>query len=234
LALRPDQVTAAFARPGVAQHLQRTQIVSPADLLVRLRLGRQGLDRFAAGATVHTDDNGLIEFGAPRDLFTETNPDTHRRFLALQTFPPEGAAGWVWDAALHEAAARAALRMGWLELAVRYAVAAQADALRPDALWVVAEASRRRGDPREARDLLLQALALSPGHPEVRLALAQHAGEQGDLSAALAHAQVALRARPGWPEALRVLGVTHFNHQDFPAAVRSFRQAAAHPAVATM
>jgi spermidine synthase len=53
---------------GVAGDLRRIQITSVADFLGRLVMGPEGARRLAAAARIHTDDNALVEFAAPRAM----------------------------------------------------------------------------------------------------------------------------------------------------------------------
>jgi spermidine synthase len=56
------------AQPKVAADLRRLAIVDTPHLLAQLLFGKAGLERFTKGAVLHTDDNALLEFLAPRSL----------------------------------------------------------------------------------------------------------------------------------------------------------------------
>jgi spermidine synthase len=68
--LRVDyrKLNAAIRQKGVAGDLARIDIHSTEDFLGHLVMGKTNVTRFTAGATIHTDDNALVEFAAPRGL----------------------------------------------------------------------------------------------------------------------------------------------------------------------
>jgi tetratricopeptide (TPR) repeat protein len=84
----------------VAADLARINVRTLPDLLGSLVMGRKGAERFAQGAVLHTDDNSLLEFSAPRDmprencprLFAEIDPYWEAD-LAFLTSSPQDAAG---------------------------------------------------------------------------------------------------------------------------------------------
>jgi spermidine synthase len=53
---------------AIADDLARINIRNVEDFLAHLVMGRNGVEKFAAGAVIHTDDNALVEFAAPRGL----------------------------------------------------------------------------------------------------------------------------------------------------------------------
>ena len=65
----------AFRIPTVSKEMRRAKIASPDDLLALLLMGPRGAAAFVAGAAVNTDDNALVEFAAPRDLFNHNRYD---------------------------------------------------------------------------------------------------------------------------------------------------------------
>ena len=68
--LRLDRVRLArnFDVPSVRAELGRAKVRAVEDLLANVLLTPEELPAFTAGAPINTDDNALIEFGAPRDL----------------------------------------------------------------------------------------------------------------------------------------------------------------------
>ncbi|HEY3354518.1 MAG TPA: hypothetical protein VGQ83_14800, partial [Polyangia bacterium] len=58
----------SFADPRVRRELERAHVRTPEDVLAFLLLTPAEVAAFTAGVPVNTDDNALIEFGAPRDL----------------------------------------------------------------------------------------------------------------------------------------------------------------------
>jgi spermidine synthase len=69
--LRPDirRLRRAFAIPTVGREMARAKIERADDLLSLLLLGPGEVRAFTMGSPVNTDDNALIEFKAPQDMF---------------------------------------------------------------------------------------------------------------------------------------------------------------------
>ncbi|MBI1370453.1 MAG: tetratricopeptide repeat protein [Planctomycetes bacterium] len=63
-----------IADPRLAADMKILHIESVADLLGNLVTERDGAMRFAGEAPMHTDDNALLEFSAPRTEFTRKDP----------------------------------------------------------------------------------------------------------------------------------------------------------------
>ena len=68
--LRVDyqRLTERIRQKDVADDLARIDIRKVEDFLAHLVMGKGNVARFTAGATIHTDDNALVEFAAPRGL----------------------------------------------------------------------------------------------------------------------------------------------------------------------
>jgi spermidine synthase len=62
------QIAARFAHAETRRAVAPLGIYGPADVLVRLRAGPEGVRQVSRGAPLNTDDNARIEFAAPRDL----------------------------------------------------------------------------------------------------------------------------------------------------------------------
>jgi len=75
--LRPDirRMRRVFNIPKVKAELKRAKVQAPDDFLALLLLGPGEAKAFTMGAELNTDDNALIEFGAPRDLFNHKRYD---------------------------------------------------------------------------------------------------------------------------------------------------------------
>jgi len=57
-----------FKDPRIAALMSRIEINNPAELLTRLYLGPNDIDRYAGTGLINTDDNAYIEFQAPRQV----------------------------------------------------------------------------------------------------------------------------------------------------------------------
>jgi len=64
----PDSFDAAWKDPRIRAELQRAGLKSPEDFLGLMFMNQEELLEFAKGAELNTDDNGLLEFEAPKDL----------------------------------------------------------------------------------------------------------------------------------------------------------------------
>jgi spermidine synthase len=56
------------SEPATRAELARGGVDTPLELVALLIMGPDEVPAFAAGARINTDDNGLLEYGAPRDL----------------------------------------------------------------------------------------------------------------------------------------------------------------------
>jgi spermidine synthase len=75
------RLEAQLSVPDVAEDLRRVGIGGPYDLLAKFTLGTEEVETLTAGVPINTDDNALIEFGAPRTLYVDTT-DANIRQLA--------------------------------------------------------------------------------------------------------------------------------------------------------
>jgi hypothetical protein len=69
----------------VRADLARAGVGRPDDLRPRLALDLGDVARFAAGAPVNTDDNGRVEFAAPRTLYVDAVAENLRRLEATRS-----------------------------------------------------------------------------------------------------------------------------------------------------
>ncbi|MBW2731843.1 MAG: fused MFS/spermidine synthase [Deltaproteobacteria bacterium] len=64
-----------FAIPSVGREMKRALLDTPEDLVALTLLGPQAVRAFTVGAKINTDDNALVEFAAPHDLFNHKRYD---------------------------------------------------------------------------------------------------------------------------------------------------------------
>lgn len=82
--------------------LERAGMLDPADLLARWIADENGLKAVLGGGPVNTDDNGLLEFGSPWYLLTDTtgaNLSTVERAAVPSSVPERLAEAWLPGAA---------------------------------------------------------------------------------------------------------------------------------------
>ena len=70
-----SRLRAAFALPRLRKELERGGLRHPDDLVALTLLGPGEIDAFTVGAEINTDDNALVEFGAPLDLYAHWRYD---------------------------------------------------------------------------------------------------------------------------------------------------------------
>ena len=82
-----DRVLTRFSAPGVRAELYRISMLHPGQVLGRFITAGPTLRDWAAGAPVHTDDNALLEFSAPRAIFRNEALLTAEELAGLQKPP---------------------------------------------------------------------------------------------------------------------------------------------------
>jgi len=70
--LHPDFLDRRWVDERLQKELESVQIHSGIDLMARFLMGTQGVKKFSKNAMLNTDDNGFLEFGAPRALHLKT------------------------------------------------------------------------------------------------------------------------------------------------------------------
>ena len=78
---------ARLSQPAVRADFGRIEVRSVGQILEGLLLDLDDVARFAAGAPLNTDDNGLVEFGAPRSLYLDSVGPNLERLAAAQRDP---------------------------------------------------------------------------------------------------------------------------------------------------
>jgi spermidine synthase len=71
----------AFSDPRMKAELVRAEVFEPEDLLGLFLLGTNQIERFVGKGPLNTDDNAMIEYGAPRDLITYATKDARLPFV---------------------------------------------------------------------------------------------------------------------------------------------------------
>ncbi|MCI0339582.1 MAG: fused MFS/spermidine synthase, partial [Planctomycetales bacterium] len=196
------RLAARAGAPGIREDLSRVSSAGWAGILSRYVGGPDEVSRYAGEGPRNTDDNGLVEFGAPWTLLRE---DLRKRLVdevasiecdplaVLGPDPPGGIA------AATGVLARAAAARGDWGRARRFAQASLARGETADARLALAESFAAWGESLHATDEMERALALAPGLAEARERLAEWLLREGDATPALA----VLEAAPEETPALR-------------------------------
>ncbi len=219
----PDPVPWDFQRlrakfrdvPGLAEDLRGIGVWSPASLFGAFALAGEDLERFLAGVGErHSDDRPVIEFFAPRALYSDTTPVNDSMIESAQTrlFPDMAGFDEERDLDAHElyllGFARASMNrfasgIRLMEESVRR------DPGNPKAWIGLGNQYQGQSQPEAAEAAYRKALAVAPGEPEASLELAELLRSHGDTAGAREVLQAALRISPNDPSlesALRALG----------------------------
>lgn len=71
----------AFSDPRMKAELVRAEVFEPEDFLGLFLLGTNQIEKFVGKGPLNTDDNAMIEYGAPRDLITYATKDARLPFV---------------------------------------------------------------------------------------------------------------------------------------------------------
>lgn len=174
-----------FADPRLQKELKRAGVKGPEDFFGLFLLGTKEIPRFVGEGPLNTDDNAMIEYGAPRDLITYATKDARipfldavvgkRRELTSQYFTGFPEDGDYLKTVAHRLMFQGQLRDAevWLEQAkMKGADVAHLERLfglldEPDSQPVVIDLPETRGDARYARAVL----AMTEGHDRQALQL---------------------------------------------------------------
>lgn len=212
--LSADQLASKLADRRIAGDLERIGIQSPLDFLCHV-VSVSLPHAYAGAGPVHTDDNALLEFAAPRTLY--------RTDLVMQVVaginPHRGLSSMDW----YESSAPSGR-----SLAAEAQLCTEARGMAVDALlaW-------RRGNRESSRDLAQKAFTRSAKgstilipHAAGLLRHADQAMQRGDPGAAIQFAASACHLAPGWPEAFNRLGPMLVAAGKWRDAIVSYRRAA--------
>ena len=229
LAVDHQQLARRMARLNVAADLRRIDVTCPADLLTHLAMDARTLETFAADATIHTDDNALLEFAAPRTLAAVPRPD--EIMDAIIDMPPPDMSFLTGSSATALAAARK--RAATFNAARRHV-------LRGVDLNAKARNAQEQDDPvsehllrKSAADHFIRAARLNPSDRSLRkaaqntLAEVDRLARNRDISAATQLARALVKISPRYAEARSALGQLLTVRRKLPEALDHFEMAVA-------
>lgn len=183
-----------FSMPDIASDLKRIGIDSAWDLLARLRIGEEGLLAFTGDGPLNTDDNGLLEFSAPRLLYAETIEHNQQMILktmekekeplgllAYLTSPEPGGKDMAQAAV---ALGRSFLKEGAPDVAERFARIALVFDGTSDSYWLLGEIHEYRKNHLTALQYWKKALRVDPGHPWALRSMALYHQKRGEFKEA--------------------------------------------------
>lgn len=170
-----ERLAQRMLAPKIASDLARVGIRDPLDLLVKFRLGSAEIDAYVGlSGPLNTDDNGLIEFAAPKSLSLETASVNVKELRQAS----RGVAGYVSPMGGPEDVAAF-----FLGLAKRYLLSNEPDeaervareAMAVDeaaGFWVLGEVHLRREEEERAQEAWRKALKINPSFREALMSLA--------------------------------------------------------------
>jgi hypothetical protein len=142
-----DALATRMAELRVRMSLARVGARDPVDLLALLRVGDREIGAMLDGAPTNTDDNGRVEFSAPKALYLETIDANMRLLLSAGSDPVDYLAG----------PPRGDSEKGLLRLDI-----ARRRLARDEGDWAAAIARRALGGPQAAEAAALLARIESP------------------------------------------------------------------------
>lgn len=160
--------------PKIAKDLTRVNVKDPLDLLVKFRLGSEEIETYVGSGPLNTDDNGLIEFAAPKSLYLETASVNVKELRQAS----RGVSGYVNQ--MGGPKDRVAFFLG---LAKRYLLAnelEEAERLAREAMavdeaagfWILGEVHLKLGEEERAYEAWRKALKINPSLIEALMSLA--------------------------------------------------------------
>jgi spermidine synthase len=83
-----EKLEALLSSPAAGADLGQIGIRNVRDLMSLMIMDTGNLDRFSAGAPIHTDDNSLLEFNAPKYIYKDERDTLVRQLTPLATIDP--------------------------------------------------------------------------------------------------------------------------------------------------
>ncbi len=205
LAMNYQRIAQWMGSPEIRNDLARVGVRDPLDLLMKFKLGTAEIADYVGAGPLNTDNNGLIEFAAPKTLYVDTVAENIEKLARIS----RGIAAYVRG--IGEAPADQA--HFYLKLARRSLNEGddrQAEALAQKGLslnggaevsWLLGQIQAQRGYDITARQHWNQALQLDPTHEGTLLSLARFHQDRGRFQAAGRYLATAVEVHSGkpWP-----------------------------------
>ncbi|MFQ5853156.1 MAG: fused MFS/spermidine synthase, partial [Candidatus Binatia bacterium] len=199
------RITQLMGLAGIRDDLRRVGVRDPLDLLLKFRLGTKEIEDYVGTGPLNTDNNGLIEFKAPKTIYVdsiEENVEDVERASRGMTAYVQG----IGDTPLDEARfylklARWSLEGGGDHQAEALAQKSLSLSGGAEAHWLLGRIQARRGYDLTARQHWNQALKLDPTHEGTLLSLARYDQDHARFQEGARYLATAVELYPGnpWP-----------------------------------
>ncbi len=219
-------MSAHFNDPKIGADHKRINTTLPSDLISRLYLGPEEVNRFASNAPLNTDDNALIEFNAPRrvGLDEETVQRNVAALLDEAAAPSRyikgggDEAGFLLESALGAIKRNDTARA---EQLVNYSLELSQTAR---ARSVLGELRFARNDETGAIEAWQQALAINPAHYYTLINLGKLYLTKQDLARASSYLDKAIAAEPDSARGHHLRGLAYQAGGDAARAAVEYRK----------
>jgi len=199
------RITQLMGTAGIRDDLKRVGVQDPLDLLMKFKLGTKEIEAYVGAGPLNTDNNGLVEFEAPKTMYVDTIAENNENMESAS----QGMAAYVkgvGDAPSEQA-------HFYLKLARRFleernerkseALVNQSLSLSEgaEAYWLLGQIQSQRGYDLTARQRWNQALQLDPTHEETLLSLARYDQDRAHFQEGARYLATAIEVHPGnpWP-----------------------------------
>lgn len=234
LRLDLTRLNKAFSEHDIASDLARTGINTPWDLLGLLRMGEEDLKAFLGEGTLNTDDNGLLEFSAPRFLYVET-VDINQHLIEQAMLNMGGPSGLLKYLAISKddkpqlarvavTLARNSLKEGRQAQTEKLASISLFLEETAEGYWLLGEINNREGNFVTALHFWEEALQIDPSHSGTLLSMALYYLEQGDFEQAEGFFRRGEKTSNPPPQLWLYYGVNLYYLKQYPAAMELLKE----------
>lgn len=200
-----QRITQLMGVAGIRADLMRVGVRDPLDLLMKFKLGPKEIEAYVGAGPLNTDNNGLVEFEAPKTMYVDTIAENNESIESAS----QGMAAYIkgiGDAPLEQVNFYLKLARRFLEekhdrkaeALVQMSLSLSEGA---EAYWLLGRIQAQRGFHLTAQQLWNQALQLDPTHAGTLLSLARYDQDRAHFQEAGRYLATAVEVHPGkpWP-----------------------------------
>jgi len=191
--------------PEIRNDLARVDVRDPLDLLMKFKLGTAEITDYVGAGPLNTDNNGLIEFEAPKTLYVDTVAKNIEKMEGVSRGIGAYVQG-IGDSSSEQAhfyikMARRSLKEGDGRQAEALAQKSLSLNGGAEARWLLGQIQAQRGYEITARQHWNQALRLNPTDEDTLLSLARFHQDRGRFQEAGQYLATAVEVHSGkpWP-----------------------------------